>query len=217
MFQWLAAKARRWRMKTLKPFGKAASGLLLSLGDLDAAVAGALTDAFVDVAPVEVVEGDLLRLACEAIVSPANSFGDMGGGIDKAIDDFHRGAAQRAVMVAIAERFLGELPVGMALVVELPARWFPFVVVAPTMRIPGSVVGTLNAYLAMRAALVAALTHGRAIRSLAVPGLCTGAGGMPPAEAAGQMRAAYDSVVGGRWRDMLSPVMAPYALRRVKA
>jgi hypothetical protein len=34
MFQWLVAKARRWRMKTLKPFGKAASGLLLSLGDL---------------------------------------------------------------------------------------------------------------------------------------------------------------------------------------
>jgi hypothetical protein len=33
MFQWLVAKARRWRMKTLKPFGKAAGGLLPSLGD----------------------------------------------------------------------------------------------------------------------------------------------------------------------------------------
>jgi O-acetyl-ADP-ribose deacetylase (regulator of RNase III) len=85
------------------------------------------------------------------------------------------------------------------------------------MRRPGSVVGTLNAYLAMRAALVAALTHGRALRSLAAPGLCTGVGGMPPAEAAAQMRAAYDSVVAGRWRDVISPVMAPYALRRAKA
>jgi O-acetyl-ADP-ribose deacetylase (regulator of RNase III) len=210
---------RRWRVKTLKPFGKSAppGDLRLSLGDRNAEVAVALAHAFADAASVEVVEGSLLDLDCEAIVSPANSFGDMGEGLDKAIDDFHRGAAQKAVMAAIAERFLGELPVGMAVVVELPARRFPFVVAAPTMRIPGSVIATLNAYLAMRAALVAALTHGRAIRTLAVPGLCTGVGGMHPAEAAGQIRAAYDSVVGGKWRDVISPVMAPYALRRAKA
>ena len=39
---------------------------------------------------------------------------------------------------------------------------------------------------------------------------------MHPAEAAGQMRAAFDSVVGGNWRQVASPVMAPYALRRPK-
>jgi O-acetyl-ADP-ribose deacetylase (regulator of RNase III) len=222
MFPWLMAKARRWRMKTLKPFGKAAAGgVRLSLGDLDPSVAGALADAFADADQAEVVEGNLLDLDCEAVVSPANSFGDMGGGIDKAIDDFHRGAAQKAVMEAIAGQFLGELPVGMALVVELPARRLPFVVAAPTMRVPGSVVGTINAYLAMRAALIAVHRHntagGRSIRNLAIPGLCTGVGGMHPAESAAQMRAAYDSVVGGRWRDVASPVLAPYALRRPKA
>jgi O-acetyl-ADP-ribose deacetylase (regulator of RNase III) len=86
------------------------------------------------------------------------------------------------------------------------------------MRVAGSVADTINAYLSMRAALVAVLLHnkgnGRTIRSLAVPGLCTGVGGMHPAEAAEQMRAAYDSVVGGRWREVVSPVLAPYALRR---
>ena len=61
---------------------------------------------------VEVVHGNLLDLGCDAVVSPANSFGDMSGGIDKAIDDFHDGEAQRRVMAAIAEQFLGELPVG---------------------------------------------------------------------------------------------------------
>src|SRR5262249_32291789 len=110
--------------------------------------------------------------------------------------------------------------VGAALVVELPARRFPFLVAAPTMRVPGSVIGTINVYLAMRAALVAVLRHnagmGRPVRGLAVPGLCTGVGGMHPVEAAEQMRAAYDSVVGGKWREVLSPVMAPYALRRSK-
>src|SRR5207247_1370786 len=100
---------------------------------------------------------------------------------------FHQGAAQKAVMAAIAEHFFGELPVGVALVVELSGQRFPFVVAAPTMRIPGSVANTLNAYLAMRAALVAVLRHnksgGRPIRSLAVPGLGTGVGGMPQGKA----------------------------------
>jgi O-acetyl-ADP-ribose deacetylase (regulator of RNase III) len=210
-------------MKTLKPFGKSAStsALRLSLGDLDPGIARALADTFADADAVEVVEGNLLDLDSDGIVSPANSFGDMGGGIDRAIDDFHRGKAQEAVRAAIAERFLGELPVGMALVVELPGPRLPFVVAAPTMRVPGSVAATINAYLAMRAALVAVLLHnkaaGRPIRSLAVPGLGTGVGGLHPVEAAAQMRTAFDNVVAGRWQQVVSPVMAPYALRRSKA
>src|SRR5262249_25859524 len=146
------------------------------------------------------------------------SFGDMSGGIDKAIDDFHGGAAQRAVCEAIAEQFYGELPVGAALVVEVPARRFPFVVAAPTMRTPGSVVGTINAYLAMRGALVAVLrfnaTAAKKIRTLAVPGLCTGVGGMPAKEAGAQVRTAYDHVIAGGWREVLHPALAPYGLRK---
>jgi O-acetyl-ADP-ribose deacetylase (regulator of RNase III) len=220
MIHRLMAKIRRWRMKIHKPFGKVNSPdpLRLTLGDLNTEVALALAAAFADVGQVEVIEGNLLDLACDAIVSPANSFGDMGGGIDKAIDDLHQGAAQKAVMGAIAEHFFGELPVGAAVVVELPRQRFPFVVAAPTMRIPGSVVGTLNAYLSMRAALVAVLRHnkagGRRILSLAAPGLGTGVGGVPCEEAAGQMRVAYDNVVGGKWRQVVHPAMAPYVLGR---
>lgn len=218
MFQWFTRRVRRWRIKILKPFGPSASAAVprVSLGDLDPGVANALAETFRDADAVEVVEGNLLDLDCDGIVSPANSFGDMGGGIDKAIDDFHRGAAQKALMQAIAERFLGELPVGMAVIVEVPSRRFPFMVAAPTMRVPGSVVGTINAYLSMRAALVAVVLHNgggvRPIRSLAVPGLGTGIGGKHPVEAAEQMRAAYDNVVGGKWRRVVSSVLAPYAL-----
>jgi O-acetyl-ADP-ribose deacetylase (regulator of RNase III) len=205
-------------MKTHKPFGQSPPDTLrLSLGDTNPHVAEALAAAFDGVDAVAVVEGNLLDLDCDAIVSPANSFGDMSGGIDKAIDDFHKGEAQRRIRAAIAEQFFGELPVGMALVVELPGRRFPFVVAAPTMRIPGSVAGTIHAYLAMRAALVAVLRHrsggGRVIRSLAVPGLGTGVGGISCSEAAEQMRTAYDNVAGGGWREVLHPVQAPYALR----
>lgn len=219
MLEAVLSTFRRWRMKTLQPFGSVPGGVLrVSFGDTNPAVAQALAAAFRGVAAVEVVEGSLLDLMCDAIVSPANSFGDMGGGIDKAIDDFHGGEAQRRVMAAIAEQHFGELPVGSALVVEVPNRRFPFVVAAPTMRIPGSVAGSINAYLSMRAACVAVLKHNATqptrIRSVAIPGLGTGVGAMPYADAAEQMRAAYDQIVGGAWRDVVHAALAPYATRR---
>jgi O-acetyl-ADP-ribose deacetylase (regulator of RNase III) len=215
----ILAQIRRWRMHTLKPFGHISTETspLLSLGDRNGDVARALADAFAGVPAVQVLEGDLLDADCEAIVSPANSFGDMGGGIDKAIDDLHQGQAQQAVRAAIAERFFGELPVGMALIVEVPGPRLPFIVAAPTMRVPGKVGRTLNAYLSMRAALVAVLRHNafstRPIRTLAVPGLGTGVGGLGAADAAAQMRTAYDQIIGGTWRQVLHPAMAPYVTR----
>lgn len=220
MIEALMRMIRRRRMITLKPFGEFPPGALrVSLGDRSARVADRLHYRFHDVAAVEVIHGDLLDLDADAIVSPANSFGDMGGGIDKAIDDFHAGEAQRRLRQAIAESCFGELTVGTALVVELPARRFPFVVAAPTMRIPGSIEGSINAYLSMRAALVAVLRHNsdtgrkRPIRSLAVPGLGTGVGGLDADDASEQMRAAYDGIVGGRWREIVHPAQAPFAWR----
>src|SRR5207237_6682576 len=139
------ASLRRFRMTVHKPFGRASAGALrLSLCDLDTEVARALAAAFAGADAVEVVEGNLLDLDCDALVSPANSFGDMGGGIDKHIDDFHQGEAQRCLMVAIADQFYGELPVGAALVVQLSGRRFPFLVAAPTMRIPSNVAGSIT-------------------------------------------------------------------------
>ena len=78
---------------------------------------------------------------------------------------------------------------------------FPFVICAPTMRVPQNVSKTVNAYLAFRAALRAIrdfnALHGDVIGSVIVPGLCTANGMMPPLRAARQMRAAYDNVVFG--------------------
>src|SRR5262249_33640041 len=148
MLESLLRRMRRWQMRTCKPFGKTPTAAMrLSLCDSHADMADRLAAAFHDVDAVEVVEGNLLDLSFDALVSPANSFGDMSGGIDKAIDDFHRGAAQRAVRAAIEEHCYGELPVGSALVVELRGAGFRFVVAAPTMRIPGSVSKSINAYL----------------------------------------------------------------------
>lgn len=212
---------RRRQMKVAKPFGKKLdpSVLRLSLCDQNVDIVKEWLGVFGDVDAVEIIEGNLLDLDCDALLSPANSFGDMSGGLDKHIDDFYRGAAQETAMQAIRERFLGELPVGMALVLEMSAPRFPFLVVSPTMRVPSNVGETINAYLSLRAALVAVLQHNRAaekrpIQTLAVPGLCTGVGAMGYAFSAQQMRAAYDSILGGGWEAVVHPAMAPFALGR---
>src|SRR5690606_36309243 len=92
---------RRWRVETLKPRRTVGPrGLRFTIGDRNADVATALAAAFNDLDCVEVVRGDLLDVSPDAVVCPGNSFGDMGGGFDKAVDDFHRGEAQPAVVRA---------------------------------------------------------------------------------------------------------------------
>lgn len=223
MFEFLKRRARRRRMITLKYFGDISENTLrLSLGDLNTEVADRLAYYFQGLDHVEVAQGSLLNFECDAIVSPANSFGDMSGGIDKAIDDFYQGEAQRRITQVIRKEFYGELPVGLAIIVEMPSTRFPFVIAAPTMRIPGNVNGSINAYLAMRAVLVAVQKHNsfseKRIRSIAISGLCTGVGGMTADDAAMQMRVAYNNILGEQWRNIVHPVQAPFVMgtRQIK-
>lgn len=186
----------------------------LSLCDRAAGVASALAAAFADVGAASVYQGSIFDLEGDALVAPANSFGDMGGGIDARIDDFYRGQAQPLLIAAIAEACYGELPVGQALILEIGGPRFPVLIAAPTMRVPGDISGTINAYLALRAALVAALKRneaGGALRHLAAPGLGTGVGRLSAERSAAQMRAAFDSVIGGGWRAVRHPAQAPFA------
>ena len=66
------------------------------------------------------------------------------------------------------------------------------------MRVPEPVGSSVNAYLAFRAALLAVVRHnastpGRRIRTMVVPGLCSGIDAMDPRRCAAQMRIAYDA------------------------
>lgn len=206
-------------MEIIKPFGQDLDQqcLKVTLCDNNPEVTHAWLTYFETVAAIEIVQGNLLELNRNALVSPANSFGDMGGGIDQQIDNFYRGMAQRAVRTAIADRYYGELPVGEAIIIDLKTACFPFLVSSPTMRIPGNIQGTINAYLSMRATLVAILQHNHLssskIQSVAIPGLGTGVGGMSGNEAAKQMYVAYDNVIGGKWKKIVYSALAPYALK----
>jgi O-acetyl-ADP-ribose deacetylase (regulator of RNase III) len=205
------------QVDTVKPFGKemGLDVLRISICDTNREIAAVFARVFAGEANVEVLHGNMLNLTAGALVSPANSFGDMGGGVDKAIDDFFGGGAQTRVQAHIREEFLGEMPVGVAAILPMSNGQFPFLIVAPTMRIPGYVGKTINAYLAMRAILVAVTRHNQTnagrIHHIAVPSLCTGVGGMPYGEAAEQMHAAVENILKGRYQSVVHPAMAPYA------
>ena len=147
---------------------------------------------------VVIVEGDILEGPCDAVVSPANSFGFMDGGIDLAYRRFFGLDLQSRVQAKIQNEFYGELPVGQATVVSTGHDAIPYLVAAPTMRVPDRIEDTVNVYLACRAALLVVLAHNhgtsRPINSVRVPALGTGIGAMPLARAAHQMHAAYVSV-----------------------
>lgn len=155
--------------------------------------------AFGQIANVEVFEGDFFAHDADAMVSPANSFGIMDGGLDVAIRSALGSTIQSDVQRVILERHHGELPVGAAEVVPTSHPRWRHLVVAPTMRVPESVAHTVNAYLAFRAALLAVHRHNgnvevSPIRSLLVPGLGTGIGAMAARRCAAQMRLAFDQV-----------------------
>ncbi len=151
---------------------------------------------------VHASQGSILTQHVDAIVSPANSFGFMDGGLDLALSMHFGWQLEDAVRDVLFAEHDGELPVGQAIVVPTSHEQVPWLVSAPTMRVPMNVSDTVNAYLAMRAILRAVARHNRThpdaqIHTLACPGLGTGNGCMPSHRCAMQMAYAYDVCVLG--------------------
>ena len=165
------------------------------LCDLYQPVVDAWERAFAGCPDVEIRRGDLTEVPADAYVSAANSFGEMGGGVDWALRERFGFEIEVRVMETIAEQY-GKLPVGQALIVETEDGEVPYLIVAPTMEVPSNVAHTQNAHAAMRAVLLQwrefERAHPEQILSIAVPGLCTGTGLMNPDISARQMRLAYD-------------------------
>jgi len=139
--------------------------LKLRFFDLDPAVVEALSVAFADVPDATAERADARAVlrdagAGDAVVSPANSFGIMDGGIDAAYIRLFGLELQEAVQKAIRDEWAGEQPVGTCLAVPIPTPaggTSPFLLHAPTMRSPQSIRGTDAVYRAFRAVLLTAL------------------------------------------------------------
>lgn len=141
---------------------------------------------------VVTVLGEIFQDATKAtvIVSPANSFGFMDGGIDLVYTQ-RFGDIQSEVQRRIVNDFDGELLVGQALAVETRDENWPFLISAPTMRVPAKILDYTDVYLATRAAVRCARSLG-GVSSILFPGMGTGVGGVHPDIAAKQMLSAID-------------------------
>lgn len=145
-----------------------------------------------DCPSVDIHLGSIFDVECDAVVSPANSFGFMDGGIDALYLDRFGSTIQDRVRRNILSYHHGELLVGAATIVETDDPRTPFLIAAPTMRVPMWLGReTINPYLATRAVLLliregifeAGKYQGKRIfdriTSVAFPGMGTGVGGVP--------------------------------------
>ena len=148
---------------------------------------------------VTVIQSDITKVEVNAVVSPANSFGFMDGGLDYALSDRFGWDLQKELQKRIRALPEGELLVGKAMVIETGDATIPYLISAPTMRVPMSfnIATSVNAYFAMKAILIAARAHPH-IKSVAIPGLCTGVGKMQPIIAARQMYIAFNEIENGQ-------------------
>lgn len=157
----------------------------------------------------------------DCIVSPANSFGFMDGGIDLAYSEFFGWDLQKRLQEHLRQRHNGILPVGQAVVVPTHNHRIPWMISAPTMTVPMPVDGTINAFLAFRAAInvakgfnnkAAAMNEGLdsevPIKTILCPGLGTAVGQMDFRLAAHQMLVAYQVCEEGRTLDFSDLIFA---------
>jgi O-acetyl-ADP-ribose deacetylase (regulator of RNase III) len=182
----------------------------MSLGDVtlvstNEGIVRAWREEFAPHPQVAVVHGSIFDVEASALVSPANSFGIMDGGLDASIRDHFGPLVEERLRSRLAEQFHGELPVGLATVIETGHPRHTHLVAAPTMRCPGDVSSTINAYLAMKATLNAVRAFPLRL-SLAIPAFCALTGRMAPTMVARQMRIGYERAALGRhgcahWRE----------------
>jgi len=125
---------------------------------------------------IVVKKDDLTQIVCDAIVNPANSYGYMGGGV--------AGAIKRAGGLEIEKEAVAKSPIqiGEAIVTtpgKLPCK---YVIHAPTMNRPAVITSVENVRLATNAAFELGIQL--KIKSIAIPGMGTGVGGVPVDDAA---------------------------------
>ena len=119
---------------------------------------------------------------------------------------------QMRVRRQILDKHAGELVVGSADIVETGNAKIPFLIAAPTMRVPMNLRESVNPYLAARAVFLL-VTKGHfssgqyegmkvadKVKTVAIPGLGTGVGKVTFNTCARQVRAAIDDILLGKYR-----------------
>jgi len=156
---------------------------------------------------IDVVKDEVESLVYDykihALVSPANSFGDMRGGIDKSYTEMFPNI-QRKAQARIKDFGLrtnagrNYLPIGSAVTIPTENTKCPFLVISPTMFMPGSIKDTDNVFYAFLSLIYIAKKNKNCV--IACPGLGTGIGKLDAKYAVDQMETAlleYNDITKG--------------------
>lgn len=159
-------------------------------------------DDFSECENLSIIKGDITKIKSDAIVSPANSFGFMDGGLDWHLSERFGWHLQDELQAKIAQLDERELLIGRSITLETGDSEVPFLISAPTMRVPMSfnIATSVNAFLAMKAILIACINNPK-IETVTIPGLCTGCGRMPFHIASNQMFLAYDEIINRNYKE----------------
>ena len=152
---------------------------------------------------VKIHRGSIFDVKCDAIVSSGNSFGFMDEGLDLEISQYFGGHVQERLHKLIQTRHHGELLVGLAEVVDTDHDEIPYLIAAPIRRVPTVLRETVNVYLATRAILTlvkfGTVPDGTPVKhiieTIAIPGMGTGMGKVPPHICAHQMKVALENIL----------------------
>tara|TARA_R110000796_G_scaffold162503_2_gene279296 strand:- start:8705 stop:9328 length:624 start_codon:yes stop_codon:yes gene_type:complete len=173
----------------------------IQLVDRNEGMCDAWTTEFMDCDDVIIYCDDFFAPETDCIVSPANSFGFMDGGLDAAISKHVGRQTETNVKAYIAKTDLKELLVGDAITVQTGFPAIPYCISAPTMRVPMILANTPNVYLAAKAIFIELKLLMQAdsdVKSVTISGLGTGVGRVPYEICANQMKMAYDEVWLGK-------------------
>ena len=151
--------------------------------DINPAMTQAWEKYFSNVQNIEIVNDDFAHFMnthpdVEAVVSPANAYGLMDGGYDKAITDYFGKEVQYKIQDKINKEWYGEQPVGTSITVNTDKAVFNSqkmirLIHTPTMRSPEIIVDPRIVYQCMRTTLIEA--EQQDVHSIVVPafgGLC---------------------------------------------
>ena len=158
---------------------------------------------FTNIDDVFIHNGDFFSLPADCIVSPANSFGFMDGGLDAVITEKVGRKTQEKLQALIKEKYDGELLVGQAVLIDTEYSKIPYCISAPTMRVSLKISNSANVYLAAKAVFKVIFNNPQ-IQTVTMSGLGTGVGAVLPHVCARQMKKAYDEVFLGNKNDFKS-------------
>lgn len=102
----------------------------------------------------------------DCYVSPANSYGLMDGGYDKALTMLFGNKLQQRVQDYIISNLYGEQQVGTSIIVDIPGE-NKKLIHTPTMRVPSPIIDTEVIYTSMRSTLICALKNN--VKKIVIP------------------------------------------------